>query len=185
MLSGTANGIAMVAFPWLVLDVTGDATATGAISAVTALPLLAAMLFSGTLVDIAGRQRVSVISDVFSMLSVALVPILAASVGLDFGLLLLVAALGAVFDPAGVTAREAMLPEAAAASRVGLERVNGIHEAAYGLAFLLGPGMWARFGSRGASKEATAPRPPPCVKLSERRPCSPRASRPRALSCGT
>jgi MFS family permease len=141
VLSGTANGITMVAFPWLVLDVTGDATATGTISAVTVLPLLAAMLFSGTVVDIAGRQRISVASDVFSMLSVALVPVLAASVGFDFGLLLLVAALGAVFDPAGVTAREAMLPEAAATAGVPLERANGIHEAAYGLAFLLDPGI--------------------------------------------
>jgi MFS family permease len=141
VLSGTANGITMVAFPWLVLDVTGDATAAGTISAVTALPLLAATLFSGTLVDMAGRRRVSVASDVLSMLSVALVPVLAATVGFDFWLLLLVAALGAVFDPAGITAREAMLPEAAAAARLRLERANGIHEAAYGLAFLLGPGM--------------------------------------------
>lgn len=141
VLSGTANGITMVAFPWLVLDVTGDATAAGTIAAVTALPLLAAMMFSGTLVDMVGRRRISVGSDILSMLSVALVPVLAATVGFDFALLLLVAALGAVFDPAGVTAREAMLPEAAAAARLPLERANGVHEAAYGLAFLLGPGI--------------------------------------------
>lgn len=141
VLSGTAAGITMVAFPWLVLDITHNATATGTIAAVTALPLLAAVLFSGTLVDIAGRQRVSVGSDVFSMLSVALVPVLAATVGFDFGLLLLIAALASVFDPASVAAREAMLPEAAAAARLSLERANGIHEAAYGLAFMLGPGI--------------------------------------------
>ena len=141
VLAGTANGITMVAFPWLVLDVTGDATAAGTISAVTALPLLAAILFSGTLVDMVGRRRVSVVSDVFSMFSVALVPVLATTTGFDFGRLLLVAALGAVFDPAGVTARETMLPEAAASGGVPLERANGIHEAAYGLAFLLGPGI--------------------------------------------
>jgi MFS family permease len=141
VLSGTAGGITMVAFPWLVLKVTGSATATGTISAVTAVPLLAAVLFSGTLVDMAGRRRISVASDVFSMLSVALVPVLAATVGFDFGLLLLVAALGSMFDPAGVAAREAMLPEAAAAARLSLERANGVHEAAYGLAFMLGPGV--------------------------------------------
>jgi MFS family permease len=125
----------------LVLRVTGSATATGTISAVTALPLLAAILFSGTLVDMAGRQRIGVASDVFSMLSVALVPVLAATVGFNFGLLLLVAALGAVFAPAGVAARDAMLPEAAAVARVSLERTNGFHEASYGLAFMLGPGI--------------------------------------------
>jgi len=93
------------------------------------------------LVDMAGRQRIGVTSDVFSMLSVALVPVLAATVGFDFGLLLLVAALGAVFAPGGVSARDAMLPEAAAVARVSLERANGFHEAAYGLAFMLGPGI--------------------------------------------
>jgi hypothetical protein len=34
-----------------------------------------------------------------------------------------------------------MLPEAAAAARLDLERANGIHESAYGFAFLLGPGI--------------------------------------------
>ncbi|MGE3140308.1 MAG: MFS transporter, partial [Thermoleophilia bacterium] len=141
VLSGTANGITMVAFPWLVLEVTGDATAAAVIAAVTGIPLLLSTLFSGVVVDMVGRAPVSVVSDVLSLLSVSLVPILSATVGFDFALLLLVAALGAVFDPAGITAREAMLPEAAAAARLPLERANGIHEAAYGLAFLLGPGV--------------------------------------------
>lgn len=141
VLSGTANGITMVAFPWLVLETTGDAGATALIAAVTALPLLLSMLFTGTVVDILGRRVVSVVSDLLSMLSVALVPVLAVTVGLDFGFLLLAAALGAVFDPAGVTARETMLPEAARTAGIPLERANGIHEGAYGFAFLLGPGI--------------------------------------------
>ena len=41
VLSGTANGITMIAFPWLVLQTTGDARATALIAAVTSLPLLA------------------------------------------------------------------------------------------------------------------------------------------------
>jgi MFS family permease len=141
VLAGTANGITMVAFPWLVLQETGDATAAATIAAVAALPLLLSMLFTGTLVDVVGRRRISVVSDLLSMVSVALVPVLAMTVGLDFGLLLLVAALGAVFDPAGVTARESMLPEAADRAGLTLERANGIHEGAYGVAFLLGPGI--------------------------------------------
>ncbi len=141
VLSGTANGITMVAFPWLVLETTGDARATALIAAVTSLPLLASMLFTGVLVDVLGRRAVAVTSDVLSMLSVVLVPLLAATVGLGFGLLLLVAALGAVFDPAGLTARETMLPTAARGAGLSLERANGIHEGAYSVAFLLGPGI--------------------------------------------
>lgn len=141
ILAGTANGITMVAFPWLVLEQTGDAGAAALIAAVTALPLLLSLLFTGAVVDRFGRRTVSVVSDLLSTASVALVPILAATVGLDFGLLLLVAALGAVFDPAGVTARETMLPEAARRADLTLERANGIHESAYGVAFLIGPGI--------------------------------------------
>jgi len=141
VLAGTANGITMVAFPWLVLETTGDASLTAVVAAVTAVPLLLSMLFTGTVVDMLGRRPVAVASDVLSMLSVALVPILAATVGLEFGLLLLVALLGAVFDPAGITARETMLPEAARRAGLPLERANGIHEGAYGFAFLLGPGI--------------------------------------------
>ncbi|HYO41993.1 MAG TPA: MFS transporter [Candidatus Limnocylindrales bacterium] len=141
IVSGTANGITMVAFPWLVLETTGDAGAAAAIAAAAALPLLVSMLFTGAVVDLLGRRLVAVVSDLLSMLSVALVPVLAATIGLDFGLLLLAAALGAVFDPAGATARETMLPEAARAAGIPLERANGIHESAYGFAYVLGPGI--------------------------------------------
>jgi MFS family permease len=141
VLSGTANGITMVAFPWLVLETTGDASAAALVAAVSALPLLLSMLVTGSIVDMVGRRRVSVASDLLSMASVALVPVLATRVGLDLGLLLVVAVLGAVFDPAGITARETMVPEAARTAGIPLERANGIHESAYGFAFLLGPGI--------------------------------------------
>lgn len=140
-LSGVANGIAMVAFPWLALVVTGSPSAAAAIGAITLLPLLLASLVSGTLVDLLGRRRVSVVSDLFSLVSVAAIPVLHTWVGLDFGLLAALAVFGAVFDPAGITAREAMLPEAARAGGLRLERANGIHEAVWGLALLVGPGV--------------------------------------------
>lgn len=141
VLSGTANGITLVAFPWLVLESGGSATAVAMIAAAASLPLLVSMLFSGTLIDMLGRRRVAVGADVLSMVSVALVPILAMTVGLNLWLLALVAVLGAVFDPAGITSRTTMLPETARAAGIGLERANGIHETAYGVAFLLGPGI--------------------------------------------
>jgi MFS family permease len=141
VLSGTAAGITMVAFPWLVLQTTGDAAAAATIAAVTAIPLLLSMLVTGSVVDMIGRRRVAVASDLLSMGAVALVPVLAHTVGLGFGLLLAVAALSSMFDPAGLTARQSMLPECAQAAGISLERANGIHEGSYGFAFLLGPGI--------------------------------------------
>ena len=40
-LSGAANGVSMVAFPWLVLELTGSASSAAAIGAITLVPLLA------------------------------------------------------------------------------------------------------------------------------------------------
>lgn len=141
IFSGVANGISAIAFPWLVLELTGRPTAAAAMGAITALPLAVSFLFSGVIVDIVGRRRVALVSDVLSMVSVALVPILAATVGLSFALLAALAVLGAVFDPAGISGREAMLPEVAAATGMRRERINGIHEAAWGTAYLIGPGI--------------------------------------------
>ena len=141
VFSGTANGISMIAFPWLVLEATGSASAAGALGAITAAPLLVSFLFSGVFVDMVGRRRVAVVSDLLSMTSVALVPILSGFTNLTFWPLAALAVLGATFDPAGISAREAMLPEAAAAARLRLERANGIHEAVWGGAYLIGPGI--------------------------------------------
>ena len=143
LLSGLGNGVAMVAVPWLVLDLTGSAAAAGVVAGVTALPLLLSSLFSGTVVDLIGRRRTSVISDLFSAASVAAIPLVDLSIGLTFTWVLVLATLGAVFDPAGVTARESMLTGVAQATGMRLERVNGLHEAVWGVAFVVGPGIGA------------------------------------------
>ena len=115
-LGGIANGIATVVFPWLVLERTGSPSAAAAVGALTLLPLLVTSFVSGTIVDLVGRRAVSVASDLLSLVSVAAVPLLDAAIGLGVGWLAALAVLGATFDPAGITAREAMLPDAAGAS---------------------------------------------------------------------
>ncbi len=143
LLAGLANGVSMVALPWLVLDITGRADAAGLVALISGIPTLFASLFSGTLVDTLGRRRTSVFSDLMSAVSVAAIPIVALTTGLTFTWVLLLAVLGAVFDPAGVTARESMLTGVSQATGMRLERVNGIHEAVWGLAFLVGPAVGA------------------------------------------
>ena len=140
LLSGIGNGVTVVALPWLILELTGSATAAGAMAALTAVPTMLAALLSGTIVDFLGRKPVSIASDVLSLLAVAAIPLADATVGLSFGLVVALAVAGAVFDPAGMGAREAMLPEAAVHAGLRLEKANGIHEAVWGLAFLVGPG---------------------------------------------
>lgn len=143
LLAGLANGVSMVALPWLVLDLTGRADAAGLVALVSGIPTLLASLFSGTLVDTLGRRRTSVFSDLMSAVAVAAIPVVALTTGLTFTWVLVLAVLGAVFDPAGVTARESMLTGVSQATGMRLERVNGIHEAVWGLAFLVGPAVGA------------------------------------------
>jgi MFS family permease len=139
LIAGVGNGVALVVLPWLVLDLTGSASAAGAVAAATLLPLLLSSLFAGTVVDIVGRKRTAVISDVLSGLSVAALPTIDLVGELTVTWLVVLAMAGAALDPAGFTAREAMLPGAATEAGWRWDRANGVHEAVYGVAFLLGP----------------------------------------------
>jgi MFS family permease len=141
LLSGTGNGVALVALPWLILERTGSASAAGVVGGAAALPMFLSSVFSGTLVDAVGRRRMAILSDAASCLAVAAIPLLDLVGGLTVVTLVLLAMLGAAFDPAGTTARETMLPAAARRAGWTLDRANGVHEAVWGVAFLVGPGI--------------------------------------------
>jgi MFS family permease len=141
LVSGVGNGITSVALPWLVLERTGSAAYAGIVAAATALPLVLVALFSGTVVDLVGRRRTAIASDLLSAVSVLAIPVVDAVGSLEITVLAVLAVLGALFDPAGASAREAMLPEAAGRAGWTLDRANSIHETVYGLAFLVGPGL--------------------------------------------
>ncbi len=144
LMAGAGNGISIVAFPWLVLQRTGSALDASIVAMAGTLPLLAATLIAGAAVDFLGRRRVSMISDALSALSVATVPVLALLFGaqaVNVAVLAGLAALGALFDPAGMTARETMLPEAAGRAGWTLDHANSVYEAVFNLAYIVGPGI--------------------------------------------
>ena len=129
LTSGMGNGISLVALPWLILELTGQATAAGIVATAMAVPLVVSSVFSGTVVDLLGRRATSMASDLASALTAAAISVLDLTGGLTVPSVAALAALGAVFDPAGVTARESMLPDAALRAGLRLERANGVHEA--------------------------------------------------------
>ncbi|MBO0679662.1 MFS transporter [Mycolicibacterium sp. S2-37] len=144
LTAGAGNGISMVAFPWLVLQRNGSAVDASIVAMAGTLPLLVATLIAGAAVDYLGRRRVSMISDALSALSVAAVPVLALTFGVhvvNVAVLSGLAALGAFFDPAGMTARETMLPEAAQRAGWTLDHANSVYEAVFNLAYIVGPGI--------------------------------------------
>lgn len=173
LMAGAGNGITVVAFPWLVLQRTGSALDASIVAMAGTIPLLVATLIAGAAVDYLGRKRVSMISDALSALSVAAVPVLVLTFGVhvvNVAVLAGLAALGALFDPAGMTARETMLPEAAQRAGWTLDHANSVYEAVFNLAYIVGPGvgglmiatlggvntMWVTAGAFGLSILAIA-----------------------------
>ncbi|MFZ4372059.1 MAG: MFS transporter [Mycobacterium sp.] len=143
-MAAAGNGISMVAFPWLVLQRTGSATEAAVVAGAATLPLLIATLIAGTAVDFLGRRQVAMLADAMSALSVAAIPVLALTMGvgvLNTALLAGLAAFGAFFDPAGMTARLSMLPEAARRADWTLDHTNSVYEAVFNLAYITGPGV--------------------------------------------
>ena len=144
LMAGAGNGISIVAFPWLVLQRNRSALDASLVAMAGTLPLLASTLIAGTAVDYIGRRRVSMIADGLSGLSVIAVPVIALAFGVDavgVAVLATLAALGSLFDPAGMTARESMLPEAAKRAGWTLDHANSVYEAVFNLAYIVGPGI--------------------------------------------
>jgi H+ antiporter protein len=144
LMAGAGNGISMIAFPWLVLQRNGSALDASLVALAGTLPLLVSTVIAGTAVDYVGRKRISMISDALSALSVVAVPVIAMTLGvgaINVAVLAGLAALGAAFDPAGMTARESMLPEAAQRAGWSLDHANSIYEAVFNLAYIVGPGI--------------------------------------------
>jgi MFS family permease len=168
LMASAGTGISIIAFPWLALQHHDSARDAAIVAAGMTLPLVLSTLVAGTAVDFFGRRRVSLVSDSLSGSAVAAVPLIAWLAGgdaLNVAVLAALAFFAAAFDPAGTTARQSMLPEAAARAGWSLDRINSIYEAILNLGFIVGPGigglmiatiggvntMWITAGSFGLS----------------------------------
>ena len=141
--SGLGNSIVMIIIPWLILERTDSPAFAGLVASISALPGILVSPIGGWMVDHIGRRTVSVGADLLSSLSVAAFPIVAATFGLSNPSILLIAVLGAAFDPAGYTARKTLLTDVAKASDADLNHLNGIHDGIMGVAWILGPAVGA------------------------------------------
>jgi MFS family permease len=138
-ISLVGNTLTWIAIPWFVLETTGSAAKTGLVGFFTVLPAILATFFGGTLVDRQGFKRMSIVADLLSGVTVAMVPLLYHTVGLAFWQLLLLVFLGALFDAPGGTARDSLLPDLVKLAGWRLERANALAEAVRRGAQLGGP----------------------------------------------
>jgi len=143
--SGVANGVVMITVPWLVLERTSSPARAGLLAALVSLPGIFVSPVVGGLIDRVGRRAVSALSDVLSCLSVMLFVVGETVTELTYLWIALFAVLGAVFDPAGYTARKALIPNAAHSSGMSVEKANGRHEGFFAIGWMIGPAAGAWF----------------------------------------
>ncbi|MBA3416711.1 MAG: MFS transporter [Chloroflexia bacterium] len=123
-ISQTGNTLAMVAIPWYVLETTGSAALTGVTAAAETVAIVISGVLGGVIVDRLGQKRTSIIGDLASAATIALIPLLDQTVGLAYWQLLVLVFLGAVLDTPGRTARRGLYATVARLGAVGLERTN-------------------------------------------------------------
>ncbi len=151
LASGVGNAMVTIAIPWLILQNFDSPALAGLVVAISSLPPLLMAPFAGWLIDKFGRRWISIASDLLSTVSVIAFPLVAASIGLTQWSILLLALFGALFDPAGYTARKTLLTDVSRASGVDQDQLNGVHDGIFGVGWILGPalGAWmiAGFGA--------------------------------------
>ncbi|MDG4794665.1 MFS transporter [Micromonospora sp. WMMD1082] len=137
-VSLTGNMLTIIALPLYVLVETGSPVATGITGAVATAPIVLGGALGGVMVDRIGYRRASVLADLVSCVTIAAIPLLYATVGLPFWALLVLVFVSNLLDTPGQTARIALLPEAATAAGLPVERAIGWMEATERGARLLG-----------------------------------------------
>lgn len=138
-LSLLGNSISSVALPLALLVATGDALAAGTLALICMLPQAAAGVVGGGVLDVLNRRDVSAFSDLVSAASVAMLPVIDATVGLSFGWFVAFGLIGAIGDVPGMTARDALLPAVCKRDGVDMQRFVGVSQSAESLVAVVGP----------------------------------------------
>ena len=142
-LSLLGNSVAGIALPLIVLATTGDALAAGTLALVCAIPQVRFGVLGGAVLDRFNRRNVSIVSDVVSAVSVALLPVVDLLWGLDFAWFAVLGVLGAVGDIPGMTARDTLAPAVSRRDGMDLQRYLGLSQSIDSLMTIVGPAVAA------------------------------------------
>jgi MFS family permease len=138
-ISLTGNQVTMFALPWFVLETTHSAIQTALVAASQMTAFLVASIAGGVFVDRFGPKWLSVVSDLVSGLSIAAIPVLMKTVGLEIWQILILAFVGAILDSPGGNARYGIITDLIDRTGAKSERVYSAFASADGAARIAGP----------------------------------------------
>lgn len=138
-LGSAGNSAVHIAIPWLVLETTGSSVNAGVVLGVSGFSVIFTAPLIGGLIAVLGARPVSIYADIVSAASVVLFPIFGTLFGLNLVSLLIIAVVGAMFDPAGSTARKSLIQAVADREKLSLLKFNGNYEASATIGTVIGP----------------------------------------------
>lgn len=144
---------AFIALPWLVLQLTGDAFAMGAVLAVAGVPRALFMLFGGALTDRFSPRRVMLVTNLARMLFVGALAAIILSGGIELWMIYVFALCFGLADAFFYPAASAIVPDIL--PREQLQIGNSITQGTAQLSVFLGPvlagSVIALFGQEAAA----------------------------------
>ena len=139
LFASAGNSAVHIAIPWLVLEITGSSANAGVVLGISGFSVIFTAPIIGGLIAVLGARPVSIWADIISAGSVVLFPIVGTLFGLNLASLLIIAIVGALFDPAGATARKSLIQAVAEHDGLSLLKFNGTYEAAATIGTVIGP----------------------------------------------
>ncbi len=136
-----SGSMVFIAIPWIALEITGNSASAGLVVSLTAIPGLLLSPILGSVIDKLGRKNVASWSELLTVMTSLLIPIVAGLWELTLPALIVIGLLRALVGPGGSTARKSLVPDVAAAGKLTLDRANSIHEAIFALGFAIGPAL--------------------------------------------
>jgi len=139
LFASAGNSAVHIAIPWLVLETTRSSANAGVVLGISGFSVIFTAPIIGGLIAVLGARPVSIWADIISAGSVVLFPIVGTLFGLNLASLLIIAIVGAMFDPAGATARKSLIQAVAERDGLSLLKFNGTYEAAATIGTVIGP----------------------------------------------
>lgn len=127
----------MIALPWLVLQLTGDALAMGSVLALAAVPRALFMLVGGALTDRFSPRMVMLVSNLLRMMLVSLLAGLVLSATIEMWMIYLLALLFGLADAFFYPAQSAIVPRLVDDDQ--LQPANALMQGTWQLSLFVGP----------------------------------------------